>query len=406
MDLIVAKFDGNALKDGARIRDAARSVVKEHMKGTKVVVIASATSNTTDELIKLSDDAVGPFLTDSQKAEIMAMGERTSARLLKSAIEAEGVKAEVIDPYSDLWPIITDSNFLEAKIDFEKSEHKINTLKILLNQGIVPVICGFLGKGKNDEVTTLGRGGSDITAFIIADCLDADEIIIISDVDGIMSSDPTQIEKAKLLKEISVEELRNLSTKGVRLIHPHALKYKTPELKAKVINCSHNDLTAQGTEIIGPFEEDSIKTASLYPDPLSIIAIVGDTITSKVGLLSELTNYMADNNLNIYKLTVGDNSITVFVDKTDSQRAYHTLHDFVLKSSTFNSLSLGRDVALITIVNLDIVEKPGIIAAITEQLRKNSIKILEINSSQTAIVLIVDWADGAKACELINEILE
>lgn len=406
MDLIVAKFDGNALKDGSKIRDAAKSVVKEYMKGTKVVVIASATSNTTDELIKLSDEAVGSFLTDSQKAEIMAMGERTSARLLKSAIEAEGVKAEVIDPYSDLWPIITDSNFLEAKIDLEESEHKINTLKILLNQGIVPVICGFLGKGRNDEVTTLGRGGSDITAFLIADCLDADEVIIISDVDGIMSSDPTQIEKAKLLKVISVEELRNLSTKGVRLIHPHALKYKTPELKAKVINCSHNDLRAQGTEIIGPFEEDLIKTASLYPDPLSIIAIVGDTITSKVGLLSELTNYMADNDLNIYKLTVGDNSITVFVDKTDSQRAYHTLHDFVLKSSTFNSLSLGKDVALITIVNLDIVEKPGIIAAITEQLRKNSMKIIEINSSQTAIVLIVDWKDGAKACELINEILE
>lgn len=406
MDLIVAKFDGNALKDGTGIRDAARSVVKEYMKGTKVVVIASATSNTTDELIKLSDEAVGSFLTDSQKAEIMAMGERTSARLLKSAIEAEGIKAEVIDPYSDLWPIVTDSNFLEAKIDFEASEHKINTLKILLNQGIIPVICGFLGKGKNDEVTTLGRGGSDITAFLIANCLNANEIIIISDVDGVMSSDPTQIEKAKLLKVISVEELRNLSTKGVRLIHPHALKYKTPELKAKVINCSHNDLTAEGTEIIGPFEEDSIKTASLYPDPLSIIAIVGDLLLSKAGLLSDLTNYMAENDLNIYKLTVGDHSITVFVDKTDSQRAYHVLHDFVLKSKAFNSLSLGKDVALITIVNLDIVEKPGIIAAITEQLRKNHIKIMEINSSQTAIVLIVDWADGTKACELINEILE
>ena len=406
MDLMVAKFDGNALKDGKRIRDAAKSIVNEYMKGTKVVVIASATSNTTDELIKLSDEAVGHFLTPSQKAEIMAMGERTSARLLKSAIEAEGVKAEVIDPYSDLWPIITDSNFLEAKIDFEESEHRINTLKILLNQGIVPVICGFLGKGKNDEVTTLGRGGSDITAFLIADCLNADEIVIVSDVDGIMSSDPTHIEKAKLLKVISVEELRNLSTKGVRLIHPHALKYKTPELTAKVINCSHNDLEAPGTEIIGPFEEDSIKTASLYPDPLSIIAIVGDLLLSKTGLLSELTNYMAENNLNIYKLTVGDNSVTVFVDKADSQRAYHTLHDFVLKSEVFNSLSLGKDVALITIVNLDIVEKPGIIAAITEQLRKNNIKIIEINSSQTAIVLIVDWAEGETACELINEILE
>lgn len=406
MDLTVAKFDGNALGDGSKIRNAAQSVVYEYLKGTQLVVIASATSNTTDELIMLSDEAVGDFLTPAQKAEIMAMGERTSARLLKSAIESLGVKAEVIDPYSDLWPIITDSNFLEAKIDFNESEQKINTLKILLNQGIIPVICGFLGKGKHGEVTTLGRGGSDITAFLIANCLNANEIVIVSDVDGVMSSDPTQIENSKLLREISVEELRNLSTKGVRLIHPHALKYKTCELKAKIINCSHRDLTAKGTEIIGPFEEDFEKTASLYTDPLSIIAIVGDSLLSQKGLLSELTDYMAENDLNIYKLTVGDNSITVFVEKSESERAYHCLHDFVLKSERFNSLSLGKDTALITIVNLDIVEKPGIIAAITEQLRKNSIKIIEINSSLTAIVLIVDWADGEKACELINEILE
>ena len=406
MELMVAKFDGNALADGKKIRDAAKSIVKEHKNGSKIVVIASATSNTTDELIKLSNEAVGHILTDSQKAEIMAMGERTSARLLKSSIEAEGVKAEVIDPYSDLWPIVTDSNFLEAKVDLEASEQKINTLKILLNQGIIPVICGFLGKGRSGEITTLGRGGSDITAFLIGNCLNADEIIIVSDVDGVMSSDPNQIKKAKLLKEISVEELRNISAKGTRLIHPHAFKYKTPELNARIINCKYCDLKSEGTDIIGPFENTTEKKASLYKDPLSIIAIVGDSLLSKVGLLSELTDYMADNDLNIYKVSVGDNSITVFVDKADSQRAYKILHDFVLKSDTFNSLSVGKDTAHITIVNLDVVEKPGIIAAITEQLRKNNIKIIEINSSLTAIVLIVDWADGVKACELINEILE
>lgn len=406
MDLIVAKFDGNVLKDGSKIKDAAQSVVDEYLKGTQIVVIASAPSKTTDDLINLSTDAAGHFLTDSQKAEITAMGERTIARLLKSTIEDLGVRAEVIDPYSDLWPIVTDSNFLEAKIDFQSSEQKINTLKILLNQGIVPVICGFLGKGRSNEVTTLGRGGSDITAFLIANCLNANEIIIISDVDGIMSSDPTQIEKAKLLREISVKELINLSTKGARLIHPHALKYKTPEIKAKVINGKYKDLTSYGTEIIGPFEEDLQKTASLYKDPLSIIAIVGDGLLSKTGLLSELTDFLAKNDLNIYKLTVGNNSITIFVDKSESDRAYHVLHDFVLKSDTYNSLSLGKDTALITIMNLDVVEKPGIIAAITEQLRKNNIKIIEINSSLTAIVLIVDWADGERACELINNILE
>ena len=406
MDLIVAKFDGNALADGEKIKNAAASVIKEYEKGNKVVVIASATSNTTDELINLSTEAVGRLLTDSQKAEIMAMGERTSARLLKSALEAQGAKAEVIDPYNDLWPIVTDTNFLEAKIDLMQSQAKINTLKILLNQGIIPVVCGFLGKGPGGEVTTLGRGGSDITAFLIGNSLDADEIIIVSDVDGVMSSDPAQIEKAKLVKEISVEELRNLSTKGVQLIHPHALKYKTKDLYAKIINCSHVDLSASGTEIIGPFEDSTLKTISLYDYPLSIIAIVGDSLLSKEGILSDLTHHLAENNLNIYKLSVTDNSITIFVDKKEAQKAYHILHDFVLASDIFNSLSLGQDTAMITIVSLDIIEKPGIIAAITEQLRKNNIKIIEINSSQTAIVVIVDWKDGETAKELIDEILE
>ena len=92
MVLLVAKFDGNALADGAKIKMAAQSVIKEHEKGNQIVVIASATSNTTDELINLSNEAVGHFLTDAQKAEIMAMGERTSARLLKAAIEVTALK--------------------------------------------------------------------------------------------------------------------------------------------------------------------------------------------------------------------------------------------------------------------------------------------------------------------------
>ena len=406
MELIVAKFDGSALADGSRIKKAAESIVKEHEKGKQIIVVASAISNTTDELIELSNDAVGGFLTDAQKAEILAMGERTSARLLKSTIESMDAKAEIIDPYSDLWPIMTDSNFLEARINLETTQPKINTLKILLNQGIIPVICGFLGKGTSGEITTLGRGGSDITAFLIGNCLDADEVIIVSDVDGIMSTDPNKIEKAKLLKEISVEELKTISTKADQLIHPHALKYKNKKLKSKIINYKYGDLTSWGTEIIGPCRDETMKSVSMFTEPLSIISHVGDNLLSKVGILSDITTYLSDNDLNLYKISVADTSITAFFDKCEAQRAYKILHDFVLKSDTFHSLSLGKDTAMITIVSLDVIEKPGIIASITEQLRKNNIQILEINSSQTAIVLIVDWAIGEKATELINEILE
>ena len=259
MDLIVVKFGGTSVGDGSRIKKAAQSVVNEYMKGNQVVVVVSAVNKTTDELIGLSNDAIGTGLTDKQKAEIMAMGELTSARLFSATIESLGVKSEFIDPYNDLWPIITDSNSLEAKIDFKSTNIKAEGIRRLINQGIIPVICGFLGKGPSGEITTLGRGGSDITAFLIGHCLEANEVIIVTDVDGVMSTDPNKIENAKLLDEISVEEMRDLATHGAQVLHPHALKYKDPLITAKIINFEHGDLTSKGTRIVGPYEGEMLK---------------------------------------------------------------------------------------------------------------------------------------------------
>ena len=193
MDLVVVKFGGTSVGNGSRIKKAAQSVVNEYMKGSRVIVVVSAVNKTTDELLGLSNDAIGAGLTDKQKAEIMAMGELTSSRLFSATIESLGVKSVFIDPYNDLWPIITDSNSLEAEIDFKTTEKKMESILELVNQGIIPVICGFLGKGPSGEITTLGRGGSDITAFLIGRCLEANEVIIVTDVDGVMSTDPIMV---------------------------------------------------------------------------------------------------------------------------------------------------------------------------------------------------------------------
>lgn len=406
MDLVVVKFGGTSVGDGSRIKKAAQSVVNEYMKGSQVVVVVSAVNKTTDELIGLSNDAIGGSLTDKQKAEIMAMGELTSARLFSATIESLGVKSEFIDPYNDLWPIMTDSNSLEAKIDLNTTDKKTAGIKELINQGIIPVICGFLGKGPSGEITTLGRGGSDITAFLIGHCLDANEVVIVTDVDGVMSTDPNKIEEAELLETISVEELRDLATHGAQVLHPHALKYKDPLISAKIINFENGDLSSKGTRIVGPFEGEMLKCVTIYKDPISLIAIVGEAMLKKVGLMAKLATSLADENINIFGLSAGQNSITVFVDKTDSNKAYHLLHQLVVETDVLSSLSLGRDTAMITFVSPDIIETPGIISDITEPLRKNNINILEITSSQTAVVLFVDWEDGEKAHKLINEVLE
>ena len=406
MYLILLKFGGTSVGDGSRIKKAAQSVVNEYMNGSRVVVVVSAVNKTTDELIGLSDEAIGTSLTDKQKAEIMAMGELTSARLFSATIESLGVKSEFIDPYSDLWPIKTDSNYLEANIDFNTTRKKTEGIMQLVNQGVIPVICGFLGQGPSGEITTLGRGGSDVTAFLIGHCLDANEVIIVTDVDGVMSTDPNKIEEAELLDQISVGEMRDLATHGAQVLHPHALKYKDPLISAKIINFAHGDLSSKGTRIVGPYEGEMLKCVSIYKNPISLIAIVGEAMVKTPGLIAKLSTSLAESDINIFGISAGQNSITAFVEKSDSNKAYHLLHNVVIESDVLSSLSLGRDTAMITFVSPDIIDTPGIISDVTEPLRKNDINIVEIISSQTAIVLFVDWEDGEKARELINEVLE
>ena len=133
MEIIVAKFGGTSIGNGERIRKAAESVVKEYMKGKRVVVVVSAMNKTTDEILKTVDDAIGESITEKQLADIVAMGEITSVRMFASTIESLGVKSEYLDPNMDIWPIITDSNYLNAKVNFELTEAKMSGLVKILD---------------------------------------------------------------------------------------------------------------------------------------------------------------------------------------------------------------------------------------------------------------------------------
>ncbi|MBE6512467.1 MAG: aspartate kinase [Methanobrevibacter olleyae] len=405
MELIVAKFGGTSIGNGQRIRKAAQSIVNAYMEGKKVVVVVSAINKTTDDLVAIADESIGKEVTEKQLAEILSMGERTSIRVFSSVLESLGVKSEYIDPSHDLWPVITDDNYGKAQIDFEKTEEQSQGLLGLLDQGIIPVVCGFLGRTENGEVTTLGRGGSDVTAFLLGHCLNADDVIIVTDVDGVMSTDPRKINEAEKLDYISVEEMRDLATHGAQVLHPHALRFKDPEIKAKIISFEKGDLSDPGTEIVGPFEDSMSKSVCLHPEPISVVALVGEDLLNQIGLLAKMTTLVAEANINIYGISAGQNSITLFLDKCDADEAYHLLHNLVIAEDSLSSISLGRDIAMLTMINPDFIETPGVITEITNPLKEAHINIVEISSSQTAIVLFINWEDGKVAYDLIKGVL-
>ncbi len=405
MELIVAKFGGTSIGNGQRIRKAAQSIVNAYMEGKKVVVVVSAINKTTDDLVAIADESIGKEVTEKQLAEILSMGERTSIRVFSSVLESLGVKSEYIDPSHDLWPVITDDNYGKAQIDFERTEEQAQGLLGLLDQGIIPVVCGFLGRTENGEVTTLGRGGSDVTAFLLGHCLNADNVIIVTDVDGVMSTDPRKINEAEKLDYISVEEMRDLATHGAQVLHPHALRFKDPEIKAKIISFEKGDLSDPGTEIVGPFEDSMSKSVCLHPEPISVVALVGEDLLNQIGLLAKMTTLVAEANINIYGISAGQNSITLFLDKCDADEAYHLLHNLVIAEDSLSSISLGRDIAMLTMINPDFIETPGVITEITNPLKEAHINIVEISSSQTAIVLFINWEDGKVAYDLIKGVL-
>ena len=405
MELIVAKFGGTSIGNGQRIRKAAQSIVNAYMEGKKVVVVVSAINKTTDDLVAIADESIGKEVTEKQLAEILSMGERTSIRVFSSVLESLGVKSEYIDPSHDLWPVITDDNYGKAQIDFERTEEQAQGLLGLLEQGIIPVVCGFLGRTENGEVTTLGRGGSDVTAFLLGHCLNADNVIIVTDVDGVMSTDPRKINEAEKLDYISVEEMRDLATHGAQVLHPHALRFKDPEINAKIISFEKGDLSDPGTEIVGPFEDSMSKSVTLHHEPISVVALVGEDLLNQIGLIAKMTTLVADANINIYGISAGQNSITLFLDKCDADEAYHLLHNLVIAEDSLSSISLGRDIAMLTMINPDFIETPGVITEITNPLKENHINIVEISSSQTAIVLFINWEDGKLAYDLIKEVL-
>ena len=399
----VIKFGGTSVGTAARLKRAARAVQKQVRKGNGVIVVVSAMGKSTDETLDLIDSLkidISQMATD----EILSLGERMSVRMIWALLDAMGVPSRFMDPAMPEWPIVSNSDFGDAAVDLEATAKNCREhLLPLVEQGVVPVICGFLGRDPEGRITTLGRGASDQTAFLLGYCMEADEVIIVTDVEGVMSADPRIVKNAKLLDTIYLEELWDLSVGGARVLNSKALNYKLEKQRARVVHFRSNDINTGGTEILGA--TNSEMEIALSDRPVGAVTVVGDRMSQTPGLLAKFALSLTRKGINILNISTGSWSITFFVDYGDSESAVRALHDSVVLKGGARAVTKGDRCAMITLAGRELIQTPGVVAAALAPLGENRVNVIEVSTSKAEITIFVNWNDRRAALGLIKESL-
>jgi aspartate kinase len=346
--------------------------------------------NTTDELL----DEITFDADETDRAEIVSMGERTSVRMLKAALAARGVDADFLEPGVGDWPIVTNDR---GEVDADTTKDRVDDLAARLDD-TVPVVTGFLAEDADGNVTTLGRGGSDTSAVMLGRYLDADEVVIVTDVEGIMTGDPHVVEGARNVGEITVDELRNLSFRGAEVVAPSALSFKDDELDVRVIHYQHGDLLSGGTRVEGTFEN----MVDMRESPLACLTVAGRAIRNRPGIMSTLSTALYESDINVDAVASGMDSMTFYVDESVAERAENVLHQEVIEVGELSSVTVTDDIAVIRVLGGELPNRPGVLRRIVDPLADRNINVIDIVSSATSVAVFVAWEDREAALDVVQ----
>ena len=402
---IVVKFGGSSLSDPERLSKAVASVVNEAKRGTRVAVVVSAMGKTTDVLLNTAKNSSNGKLEKHELDDILSMGERTSVRIFAAALRTNGVESRYFDPLDEEWPIITDDSFSNANPKRKECSQRIRESVLpIVEKGVVPVIAGFVGRTIEGKITTLGRGGSDTTAFLLAEALEADEVVLATDADGIMSGDPKVVSNPERVSTIDVNTLVGLADSGAKFIHSKALKYKPQSVAVRVINSAHGDLTKEGTVITGALatELDVEQECSF---PIAEVTVVGLKISENPKIAESFIS-KAKSHSQLLGMSMNTNSAILYVSaEKNLDIFFNDIHKTVLECPETKAMAVKKDLVFLKIRGVGLEETQGIIGKISEILRVSSINIAGILTIASSILLFVDWNQREKALELIRKSL-
>ena len=379
-----------------------RSLVDEKLKAEATSVISKLIhelENILDGIALLSE------VTPKSLDYLLSFGERLSTPIVSFALRNSGVMSDYLTGKEA--GIVTDSNYGEASPLMDTTKHRLlHKIEPLLKNDIVPVVTGFIGADQNGNTTTIGRGGSDYTATIIAASLGAHEVWLWSDVDGLMTADPKIVKDAKVLKEVSFSEAMEMALFGAKYMHPRALE---PILEAKIPIRIRNTLNVnhRGTLIIQTPSGSSqkiVKSISAIRHT-ALIDVSGVAMAGAPGTAAKIFDVLAKNKVNIMMISQSpsESSISMIVRKVDLDKAAMTL-ELNLLGKVIRRVNISADVAVIAVVGSGMRGIKGIAAKVFRAVAKQNINVIMITqgSSELNLGFVVDDNDCDRAVKALH----
>ncbi|MCH4239953.1 MAG: aspartate kinase [Oscillospiraceae bacterium] len=396
MSLIVQKFGGSSVANAQRVFHVAETVINTYKQGNDVVVVVSAQGDTTDELIAKANE-INPHASKREMDVLLTAGEQMSASLLAMAIEKLG--CPVVSLLGWQAGFITSTAYGSARI------HRVEPDRIRkeLDKKHIVVVTGFQGIDRYDDVTTLGRGGSDTSAVAIAAAMHADLCQIYTDVEGVYTADPRKVKNARKLSVISYDEMLELASLGAQVLNNRSVELaKKYGIQLEVLS-SMTDKPGTIVREASKVEEMLISGVA-KDDDVARISIIG--VPDRPGLAFKIFTKLSAKNINVDIIlqSVGRNGtkdISFTVARSNLQDTMDLLNPFVEMIGA-NSVVYDDHVAKVSIVGAGMESHPGVASTMFESLFDANINIQMISTSEIKISVLIDEDDADRAVSVIH----
>ena len=396
MALIVQKFGGSSVKDRDRIFNVARIVANTHNAGNDVVVVVSAQGDTTDDLItKAAEISHDPSAREMDM--LLATGEQISISLLAMALNEIGCHAISLTGWQAGFR--TDRAYTKARITRLETER----ISSELERNRVVVVAGFQGLNKLDDITTLGRGGSDTSAVAIAAALHADRCQIFTDVEGVYTADPRKVRNTRKLQEITFDEMLELASLGAQVLNNRSVELaKKYNVELEVLS-SLNPVPGTVVKEVAKMEGMLIKGVAKDTD-VAVITILN--VPDEPGTSFKIFGLLAQKNINVDIILQstgrdGKKDISFTCAQGEAETALRVLKE----SAHYTDVSVDATCAKVSIVGAGMQSHSGVASKMFEALSNNNINIKMISTSEIKISCIIDRDDADKAVSAIHEML-